>query len=123
MRHLSEFLGPREQYILENMQIKSCRELALELDLSTSRVAEIKRQAERKVRREKNREQLHPDNQKPVTLTLTKKDLYVLDRALAEYIVFMNKKHVAPLFPDDPLSDVDYESSKNLQNILQKSIL
>lgn len=72
--------------------------------------------------RKKGGNSLQPDNQEAVTLNLVKKDLYVLDQALAEYFVSMNKKHVAPLFPGDLLGNVDYEVGKKLRDILRKFI-
>ncbi len=93
MKPLSEFLTDREIYILENHPQKTYQAIGEELGITNTRVRQIKVDAERKIREEKRREQVEEAGQIPVSLTLLRKELWVLYRALKEYHYQMEHKY------------------------------
>ena len=82
MRERSEFLTDREIFVLDHHPTMSYRAIGEELGVSPERVRQLKVYAERKIRDEKRREQTAARGQLPVTLTLRRKDLWVIIRGL-----------------------------------------
>lgn len=82
MRERSEFLTDREIFVLDHHPAMSYKTIGEELGISQERVRQLKVYAERKIRDEKRREQAAARGQLPVTLTLRRKDLWVIIRGL-----------------------------------------
>lgn len=89
MRELSEFLTEQEIYILEHHPAMSYKAVAEYLNISEKRVSRMNAEIKRKIQLEKKREQAELLGETPVTLTLKRKDLCVLERSLSEYICTM----------------------------------
>ena len=82
MRERNEFLTEREIFVLDHHPAMSYKAIGEELGISQERVRQLKVYAERKIRDEKRREQAAARGQVPVTLTLHRKDLWVIIRGL-----------------------------------------
>ena len=87
MSYMRDYLTEREIYILRSHPSKSYAKLGEELGITGARVKQIKTHAERVILLQKHREQAAARGEMPVELTLRRKDLYVLLRAL-EWLYF-----------------------------------
>ena len=82
MRERSEFLTDREIFVLDHHPAMSYKAISVELGISQERVRQLKVHAERMIRDEKRREQAAARGQIPITLTIHRKDLWVIIRGL-----------------------------------------
>lgn len=85
MPRKKEYLTEREIYVLEHHSAMTYKAIGNELGITPERVRQLKVYAERKLREEKKREATAIRNQQPLTLTLLRKDIHVLIRALEAY--------------------------------------
>ena len=85
MRELEEILTQNELYVYRNHPAKTYKVLAEELGLSQSRIQQLKHDAKNKIIKEKHIEQLAIRAQQPVDVTLQRRDIHVLQRALWAY--------------------------------------
>ena len=114
MREYSEFLTDREIFVLDHHPTMSYRAISEELGISPERVRQLKVYAERKIRDEKRREQAAARGQLPVTLTLRRKDLWVIIRGLEAHLAELlspmadqrRKKENLEVDPDYHLAEV-----------------
>jgi len=93
MKPLSEFLTEREIYVLNNHPQKTYKTIGEELGVANTRIRQIKVNAERKIREEKRREQVEEAGQIPVSVTVQRKELWVIYRALHDYYYKIERKH------------------------------
>lgn len=101
MRELHEFLTERELYVLETYPSKTYKAIAEDLGVTTERIRQIRIKAERKIREEKRRDLARERAAQPVTVTMQRRELWILLRALECYrvdILHRNKKSI----PEDP---------------------
>ena len=82
MKRLTEFLSDREIYILQHHPSMSYQKIGIELGISQERVRQLKVSAERKIREEKRREQAAIRGLESITLTLQRRQLWLILRAL-----------------------------------------
>ena len=97
MRALSEFLNERELYILEHYPAMTYKAIAAEMGVSTERVRQMRIHAERMIREEKRRDQARERAAQNVTITIQRRELWLLFRALDTYrvdILYRNKKGI-----------------------------
>ena len=109
MRELSEILTERELYVLEHHPAMTYKAIAAEMGVTTERIRQIRVRAERKIREEKRRDQARERAAQPVTITIQRRELWLLFRALETYrvdILLRNKKGVE----EDP----DYSLTETL---------
>lgn len=109
MRELHEILTERELYILEHYPAMTYKAIAAELDVSTERVRQLRMHAERMIREEKRRDLARERARQRVTITIQRREVWLLIRALEIYCVDIlrrNKKCIE----EDP----DYAVAKAL---------
>ena len=82
MRELHEFLNDREIFVLQNHPAMSYKAIGEHFGISPERVRQIKAYAERKIRTEIRREQAAARALEPVTLTVQRREVHLLIRAL-----------------------------------------
>ena len=115
MRELSEFLTDREIFVLEHHPSMSYKTIGEELGISQERVRQLKVYAERKIRDEKRREQAEARGQLPVTLTLRRKDLWVIIRGLEAHQVELLRPKADQRRNKETLEeDPDYQLAEKL---------
>ena len=123
MRERNEFMTEREIFVLDHHPDMTYKAIGENLGISSSRVRQIKVHALRLLREEKRREQAAKQAQQPVTLTLKRKDLWILIRglnALREQLLRQAKsdKQKQDLMWNDP----DFDRTYELIHLLQKHL-
>lgn len=86
MRELKEILTERELYVLKNHPAMTYKAIGIELGISPERVRQLKVHAERMIREEQKRELESTKGQKLVTITLQRRDVWLVIRALGELL-------------------------------------
>ena len=104
MKDLTDILSPRQIYILQNHGAKTYATLAAELGISSERVRQIKVEAERAIRAEKQREQQEEQNKITLLLPMTRWDTFLLLRALDQYYIDLLRVNRRRKIPDPDLN-------------------
>lgn len=117
-------LTEREKFIFENYPAMTYKAIAEELGIAPSRVGEIRRNAERKLRDAKLREQIREKNKQLVKIELPRGMCFVIFRSLdALRREITNRKG-----PDmrmrskEKIEDPDYELSQEVEALIRDQI-
>lgn len=121
MREHNEFLTEREIFVLNHHPAMSYKAIGEVLGISKERVRQLKVYAERKILDEKRREQTEARGQLPVTLTLRRKDLWVIIRSLEEHRMRLKKSKADLRFKKDIslVEDPDVKVAEELIHTLK----
>ena len=114
MKDYTEFLNPREIYILENYPEKNLKVLGEELGISNVRVQKIKECAKRKIREQKRVEQEEDVAPFSFPRTLQRRDAWVLLRALEQYNACLQKEWRVDRNPETVKLEPDYLATLTL---------
>lgn len=117
MREYKDFLSEREIFILEHHPEMSYRAIGEQLGIGSERVRQIKVAALHKIKDEKRREQAAERNKLPVTLTIRRKDLFIIARGLDAHITNMRMVLADQRHKDkEAFTDTDYERACELRS-------
>lgn len=119
MKELNEFLSEREIYVLENHPAKTYAAIAAELGVTQERVRQIKVAAERKVREEKWNEERDERGREPVSLNVTRSEVFLIQRALMSYQTFLLRTGPADQRRKNTEADPDLTRTMDLLQKIQ----
>lgn len=117
MRELKEFLNERELYVLKNHPTMTYKAIGIELGISPERVRQLKVHAERLIREEKRREITAVRGLEWVTITLQRRDVWLVIRALGELLDPVLTKALRDNHKKDFELDPDID---RIDNLVQK---
>lgn len=117
-------LSEREKFIYENYPGMTYKAIAEKLGISPTRVGAIRRDAERKVRDMKLREQLREKNRQLVNIEIPRGMCFVIFRGLnALRREIPNRKGAdMRMRSKEKIEDPDYELSKKVEALIQDQI-
>ncbi len=124
MKAYQEFLSEREIFILEHHPEMSYKAIGEELGIGPERVRQIKVAAARKVRQEKTREQAAERNKQSVTMTIRRKDLFIIVRGLEAHIHNMQRQRADQRIKNpEEKTDPDYNRTWELVDLFRDILI
>lgn len=116
---LQDFLSEREIFVLRNHPTITYKAIGEQLGVTPERVRQIKVNANIKIRKEKRRELQNQKGERPITLTIKRKELQLIIRGLSEYSWELTRQKYRKKSPTDKNIDPDIQPADELISKLQ----